>query len=61
MSVRHVVTGHDAHGKAIIVDHQVVEPTTVALMPTAYVKRRELMPTPITLATAVVTQAFSPN
>src|SRR3979490_2236048 len=36
MSVRRVVTGHDAHGKAIIVDDQVVEPTTVALTPTAY-------------------------
>ena len=31
MNVRRVVTGHDAHGKAVIVDDGVVEPTTVAL------------------------------
>jgi hypothetical protein len=47
MSVRRVVTGHDAHGKAIIVDDQVVEPTTVALTPTAYHElwRADLPPT----------------
>lgn len=36
MSVRRVVTGHDAHGKAIIVDDHVVEPTTVTLTSTMY-------------------------
>src|ERR1700722_4036693 len=36
MSVRRVVTGHDAHGKAIIVDEGAVEPTTVTLSPTVY-------------------------
>ena len=34
MNVRRVVTGHD-DGKAVIVDDQVVEPTTLALTPTA--------------------------
>ena len=33
MNVRRVVTGHDAHGKAVIVDDGVVEPTTVTLTP----------------------------
>src|SRR5258708_35428567 len=36
MNVRRVVTGHDAHGKAVIVDDGVVEPTTVTLSPTVY-------------------------
>src|SRR5271167_2840437 len=36
MNVRRVVTGHDAHGKAIIVDDGLVEPTTVTLSPTVY-------------------------
>jgi hypothetical protein len=36
MNVRRVVTGHDAHGKAVIVDDGVVEPTTVRLSPTVY-------------------------
>jgi mannose-6-phosphate isomerase-like protein (cupin superfamily) len=36
MNVRRVVTGHDIHGKAIIVGDQVVEPTTVTLSPTVY-------------------------
>ena len=33
MDVRRVVTGHDAHGKAVIVDDGVVEPTTVRSAP----------------------------
>jgi mannose-6-phosphate isomerase-like protein (cupin superfamily) len=36
MNVRRVVTGHDEHGKAVIVDDQVVEPTTVTLTPTTF-------------------------
>ena len=36
MNVRRVVTGHDAHGKAVIVEDGVVEPTTVTLSPTVY-------------------------
>ena len=36
MNIRRVVTGHDEHGKAVIVDDGVVKPTTVALTPTAY-------------------------
>jgi hypothetical protein len=36
MYVRRVVTGHDANGKAVIVDDGIVEPTTVALSPTVY-------------------------
>jgi mannose-6-phosphate isomerase-like protein (cupin superfamily) len=36
MNVRRVVTGHDAQGKAVIVDDGVVEPTTVTLSPTVY-------------------------
>jgi mannose-6-phosphate isomerase-like protein (cupin superfamily) len=36
MHVRRVVTGHDAHGKAVIVGDGVVEPTTVTLSPTVY-------------------------
>jgi mannose-6-phosphate isomerase-like protein (cupin superfamily) len=36
MNVRRVVTGHDADGKAVFVDDDVVEPTTVALSPTVY-------------------------
>jgi mannose-6-phosphate isomerase-like protein (cupin superfamily) len=47
MNVRRVVTGHDEHGKAVIVDDQVVEPTTVTLTPTAYHElwRADLPPT----------------
>ena len=36
MQVRRVVTGHDQHGKAAVVDEGVVEPTTVALSSTTY-------------------------
>jgi hypothetical protein len=36
MNVRRVVTGHDEHGKAVIVDDDIVEPTTVTLSPTVY-------------------------
>ena len=36
MQVRRVVTGHDADGKAVIVDDDVVESTTVTLSPTVY-------------------------
>ena len=36
MNVRRIVTGHDEHGKAIFVDDQLVEPTTVALSSTTY-------------------------
>jgi mannose-6-phosphate isomerase-like protein (cupin superfamily) len=36
MSVRRVVTGHDAEGKAVFVGDQVVEPTVVALSSTVY-------------------------
>lgn len=36
MKVRRVVTGHDDQGKAIFVDDQLVEPTTVALSKTSY-------------------------
>jgi mannose-6-phosphate isomerase-like protein (cupin superfamily) len=36
MNVRRVVTGHDAHGNAVIVDDAVVEATTVTLSPTVY-------------------------
>jgi mannose-6-phosphate isomerase-like protein (cupin superfamily) len=36
MSVRRVVTGHDAEGKAVVVDDQIVEPTTVVLSSTVY-------------------------
>jgi mannose-6-phosphate isomerase-like protein (cupin superfamily) len=35
-NVRRVVTGHDARGKAVIVDDGVIEPTTVTLSPTVY-------------------------
>ena len=33
MDIRRVVTGHDADGKAIFVDDQMVEPVTLALAP----------------------------
>src|SRR3984885_15521167 len=36
MNVRRVVTGRHPHGKAVIVDDGVVEPTTVRLSPTVY-------------------------
>lgn len=36
MNVRRVVTGHDEHGKAVIVDDNVVEPTIVTLSSTVY-------------------------
>jgi hypothetical protein len=36
MSIRRVVTGHDSHGKAIVVQDSSVDPTTVALSTTTY-------------------------
>jgi mannose-6-phosphate isomerase-like protein (cupin superfamily) len=47
MNVRRLVTGHDAEGKAVIVDDHVVEPTTVALTSTVYHElwRADSMPT----------------
>jgi hypothetical protein len=36
MNLRRIVTGHDEHGKAIFVDDQLVEATTVALSSTTY-------------------------
>jgi mannose-6-phosphate isomerase-like protein (cupin superfamily) len=47
MDVRRVVTGHDALGKAVIVEDDVIEPTTVALTATVYHElwRADSMPT----------------
>jgi hypothetical protein len=47
MNVRGLMTGHDAQGKAVIVDDHVVEPTTVALTSTVYHElwRADSMPT----------------
>src|SRR3978361_1751134 len=63
MNVRRVVTGHDAHGKAVFVDDGAVEPTTVALSPTVYHElwRADSPPTlPDSGANGVKTSFFPP-